>query len=157
MNNAPPENIKKSPLKLIIIVMCAVLALSAAGAGFYFLQNNSVAAVISLDVNPSVDLKINKNEKVLSCTPMNAEAARVLFELDGGKDLEGAKVELAVNAIVGVFVKNGYSSDILVSVEDSDRERAARLKSELTTTVESVLKNENVTLWKSLPMITVFP
>ena len=152
MNNQPPENngpqnavnTKKSPVKLIITLLCIVIVIAALGMGLYFLQNNSVAAVISLDVNPSVEIKINKNEKVLSCTPLNAEAAHVLFELDGGKDLEGAKLELAVNAVVGAFVRNGYSSDIMVSVEDSDRERASRLKEELTNTVETVLKKENV-------------
>lgn len=134
---------EKNYAKFIIIALCAVIVLSFFGIGFYFIQNNSVAAVISLDVNPSVEIRINKNDKVLSCTPLNAEAAQVLFELDGGKDLEGAKLELAVNAVVGAFVKNGYSSGITFSVEDSDEERASRLKEELAGTVETALKNES--------------
>ena len=40
--------------------------------------------------------------------------------MDNGKDLKGTKVDVAVNAIVGGLVKNGYfdsiSSAILISV-----------------------------------------
>lgn len=173
MNTEYPENnaanAKKFPVKLTVILISVIAIFTALGIGLYFMQANAVAAVISLDVNPSVELKINKSEKVLSCTPLNAEAAQVLFELDGGKDLEGAKIELAVNAVVGAFVKNGYSSVIMVSVEDSDKERASRLKEELADTVETVLKNENVSaevissevmpglLWTALRASTVFP
>ena len=61
-----------------------------------------------------------------------------------GADLKGAKLDVAVNAIVGSLVRNGYlnsiSSAIMISVEDNDTARAEKLQRELTSTVDGVLQ-----------------
>lgn len=48
-----------------------------------------------------------------------------------------------MNALIGALVRHGYldsiSSAILVSVEDKDSERAAKLRQSVTETVDSVL------------------
>ena len=63
---------------------------------------------MSLDVNPSIELTLNRSEKVLACTPVNEEAQAILADMDGGGDLKGAKLDVAVNAIVGSLVRKGY-------------------------------------------------
>ena len=124
---------------------CAALVLlGAGGGGLIYHQSYAVASVVSLDVNPSIELKVNRNERVISCTALNTEAAAVLFDMDGGADLKGTKVDVAVNAIVGALVREGYldsiSSAILISVEDKDQDRAARLQAELVASVDGVLQ-----------------
>lgn len=126
---------------------CAALALlGAAGGGLVYQNSYAVASVVSLDVNPSIELKVSRNEKVISCAALNEEAAAVLFSMDGGADLEGTKLEVAVNAIVGALAREGYlnsvSSAILISVEDKDQDRAARLQAELVASVDSVLQGQ---------------
>ena len=122
---------------------CAALVL-AGGGGLYYHQSYAVASVVSLDVNPSIELKVNRGERVISCTALNTEAAAVLFDMDGGADLKGTKVDVAVNAIVGALVREGYldsiSSAILISVEDNDQDRAAHLQAELVASVDGVLQ-----------------
>ena len=128
---------------MTLVAACLALMILGAGVGMISAANNAVASVISLDVNPSIELKINSSEKVLSCAALNDEAETVLADMDGGADLKGAKLDVAVNAIVGSLVRNGYldkiSSAILISVEDKDQTRAAKLQQELTATVDSVL------------------
>lgn len=124
---------------------CAALVLlGAGGGGLIYQQSYAVASVVSLDVNPSIELKVNRNERVLSCTALNTEAAAVLFDMDGGADLKGTKLDVAVNAIVGALVREGYldsiSSAILISVEDKDQTRAQRLQAELVASVDGVLQ-----------------
>ena len=124
---------------------CAALVLlGAGGGGLLYHQSHAVASVVSLDVNPSIELKVNRNEKVISCTALNTEAAAVLFNMGGGADLVGTKLDVAVNAIVGALVREGYldsvSSAILISVEDSDQARAQRLQAELVASVDGVLQ-----------------
>lgn len=126
---------------------CAALVLlGAGGGGLIYHQSYAVASVVSLDVNPSIELKVNRNERVISCTALNTEAAAVLFDMDGGADLKGTKVDVAVNAIVGALVREGYmdsiSSAILISVEDNDQARAARLQAELVASVDGVLRTQ---------------
>lgn len=124
---------------------CAALVLlGTGGGGLLYHQSHAVASVVSLDVNPSIELKVNRNEKVISCTALNTEAAAVLFDMGGGADLAGTKLDVAVNAIVGALVREGYldsiSSAILISVEDNDQERAQRLQAELVASVDGVLQ-----------------
>ena len=126
---------------------CAALVLLGVGGGAgYYYQNCAVASVVSLDVNPSIELKVSRGGRVISCTALNQEAAAVLFSMDGGADLKGAKLDVTVNAIVGALVKAGYmdsiSSAILISVEDSDQARAVRLQQELVASVDGVLQTQ---------------
>ena len=135
----------KKTKKIWTTLTAACLALVLMGGGVFYQQANAVASVVSLDVNPSIELKVNKNEKVLSCTPLNNDAEAVLSDMGNGEDLKGAKLDVAVNAIVGGLVRSGYLSDlssaIMISVEDKDQTRAEKLQRELTNTVDSVLES----------------
>ena len=128
-----PMTTKKTTKRKWTSLIAACLAVMLLGGGGLFYQRaNAVASVVSLDVNPSIELKVNRSEKVLVCTPLN------------GADLKGAKLDVAVNAIVGSLVRNGYlnsiSSAIMISVEDRDTARAEKLQRELTSTVDGVLQ-----------------
>ena len=98
-----------------------------------------MASVISLDVNPSVELDVNRQEKVVSAVPLNADANEIL----DGMDLKGADLNVAVNAIMGSLLKHGYvdelANSILISVEDDDAARGAALEQKLTTEIGQVL------------------
>ncbi len=122
----------------------ACLALVLAGGGSWYLQNNTVASVVSLDVNPSVTLDVNAREKVLSATPLNGDGADIL----DGMDLTGAQVDVAMNAIVGSLLKNGYvdelANSILITVEDDDAQRGAQLQQELTAQADAILASAQI-------------
>ena len=137
----------KKKLRPWLAAACAALVLlGAGGGGLVYHQSYAVASVVSLDVNPSIELKVNRGERVISCTALNTEAAAVLFDMNGGADLKGTKLDVAVNAIVGALVREGYmdsiSSAILISVEDKDQARAQRLQAELVASVDGVLKTQ---------------
>ena len=136
---------KKSAKRSWTTIVAACLAVILLGGGGAFYQRaNAVASVVSLDVNPSIELKVNRSEKVLSCTPLNDDAREILAGMDGGADLKGAKLDVAVNAIVGSLVRSGYldsiSSAIMISVEDKNTTRAEKLQRELTSAVDGVLQ-----------------
>ena len=98
---------KKKGRAWLAAACAALVLLGAGGAGGYYYQNCAVASVVSLDVNPSIELKASRGGRVISCTALNQDAAAVLFSMDGGADLKGAKLDVAVNAIVGALVKAG--------------------------------------------------
>ena len=135
---------KTAKRKWTILVAACLAVVLLAGGGVLYQQANAVASVVSLDVNPSIELKVNSSEKVLVCTPLNDDAKAILADMSNGADLKGAKLDVAVNAIVGSLVRNGYldsiSSAIMISVEDKDTARAEKLQRELTSTVDGVLQ-----------------
>ena len=122
---------------------CLALVVAAGGGGWY-LQNNTVASVVSLDVNPSVTLNVNAKEKVLSAVPVNEDGGDIL----AGLDLTGVQLDVAMNAIVGALLTQGYvdelANSILITVEDDDAGRGARLQQELTDQADAILANTSV-------------
>ena len=122
---------------------CLALVVAAGGGGWY-LQNNTVASVVSLDVNPSVTLNVNSKEKVLSAIPVNEDGGDIL----AGMDLTGVQLDVAMNAIVGALLTQGYvdelANSILITVEDDDAGRGARLQQELTDQADAILANTSV-------------
>lgn len=122
---------------------CLALVVAAGGGGWY-LQNNTVASVVSLDVNPSVTLNVNAKETVLSAVPVNEDGGDIL----AGMDLTGVQLDVAMNAIVGALLTNGYvdelANSILITVEDDDAGRGARLQQELTDQADAILADTSV-------------
>ena len=129
----------------LVAVCLAVILLG--GGGVLYQQANAAASVVSLDVNPSIELRVSRSEKVLACAPLNEDAKAILADMGGGADLKGAKLDVAVNAIVGSLVRNGYlssiSSAIMISVEDKNTARAEKLQRELTDAVDGVLQTSD--------------
>lgn len=135
---------KTANRKWATLVAACLAVMLLCGGGVFYQRAHAVASVVSLDVNPSIELKVSRNEKVLVCTPLNEDAKAILADMSNGADLKGAKLDVAVNAIVGSLVRNGYlnsiSSAIMISVEDNDTARAEKLQRELTSTVDGVLQ-----------------
>ena len=135
---------KTAKRKWTILVAACLAVVLLAGGGVLYQQANAVASVVSLDVNPSIELKVNSSEKVLVCTPLNDDAKAILADMSNGADLKGAKLDVAVNAIVGSLVRNGYldsiSSAIMISVEDKNADRAQKLQQELASAVDIALQ-----------------
>ena len=140
----PMTTKKTANRKWTTLVAACLAVMLLCGGGVFYQQAHAVASVVSLDVNPSIELKVSRSEKVLVCTPLNEDAKAILADMGDGADLKGAKLDVAVNAIVGSLVRNGYldsiSSAIMISVEDNDTARAEKLQRELTSTVDGVLQ-----------------
>ena len=101
----------------------AAALLLVLGLGFgavYYRAHYAMAATISLDVNPSVEIIVNRQDKVLEANSRNADGDVILKEMD----LKGSDLNVAVNAIIGSMVRNGYinelSNSVLVSVNSKD-------------------------------------
>ena len=114
---------------------------AAVGSGGYNLYRNSlVDSIVGLDVNPSVELSINRKERVLKADALNEDARTILQ----GMDLKGVELNVAVNAIVGSMVSNGYleelDSTILVTVMGDSVSRTAVLRSQVVADVEKSLE-----------------
>ena len=105
------------------------------------ITNNSLAAVVSFDVNPSIELKVDNEEDVISVKGLNDDGKKVLE----GMDLEDTDLEVAVNAIIGSMLKHGYinemANSILLSVSGVEGYDADALETKLSNEVNALLKN----------------
>ena len=98
-----------------------------------------VESVITLDVNPSIEIDVDQTDTVTAVTPLNDDARIVI----GSMELEGSSLEVAVNALIGSMLQNGYLDElrnsILVSVTDGDAARASTLQSSVAGMIETAL------------------
>lgn len=115
-------------------------------AGFMIVngENAKVAAIVGLDVNPSIELSVNKEGKVLDAASVNKDGEKIL----DGMELKGTQIDVAANAILGSMVKNGYlneiSNSILVSVQAEDEALGSRMESEISKSINDYLETSAI-------------
>ena len=139
------KNEKKVLFPKYAMVGAVLVCIVFLGFGITKYNNvNSVESVIAFDVNPSIEIKVNKDEKVVEVNSLNEDGKKVL------KDMELKKVDLdvAVNAIIGSMLKNGYLSvnknSILVSVDNNNEKESTRLQNEISSEIDKILKNSSI-------------
>ncbi len=122
-------------------IAAAAVILIGGASGFMIYENNyKVASTVSLDVNPSVEIQVNRKEDVLAVDALNDDGAVIT----GDMDFKGSSLEVTVNALIGSMLKNGYLSEIansiLISVDDSDPKHGAALQQKLADEVNALLQ-----------------
>lgn len=124
------------------LAVCVCLFLGV----FYFNNNMKVASIIGIDVNPSIALTVNKKEKVLSVKANNEDARKILEDMD----LEGSDMNVAINALIGSMVKNGYidelANSILISVDSKNSEESEVLRKKIVDELSGYLTNNNLSV-----------
>lgn len=130
--------------KVIASFIAACFCLIALAGGTYSYQNGKVDSVIGIDVNPSVELSVNKKNKVLSAEPLNEDAKNIMQDMD----LEGVDLNIAVNAVIGSMVTHGYLNDldnaILVTVSNDSVSKAKSIRSAVVNDIQDTLEQKQL-------------
>jgi len=131
----------RGPVFAAVAAMAAMLVLCIGGYRLFQAgPAQSAASVILLDVNPSLSLSVDEEERVVSAQALNEDAQAVL----GDMELENTPLDVAVNAIIGAMLQKGYLGDlqnsILVSVEDQDAAREETLQEKVTQAIVSAMQ-----------------
>lgn len=120
------------------------LLMTGGGVWYYQYENRQIDSVIGIDVNPSVELSINRRERVLKAEALNEDGNQILSDMD----LNGVDLNVAVNAVVGSMVTHGYLDDldnaILVTVSNDSMSRASALRSSVVGNIEKTLEENQV-------------
>lgn len=96
------------PLSAIAAILLIVFFIN-------FTMSNITYAVISLDINPSIELELNKSGEVIHAKGFNTEAIELLSNLQ----LKGFSYEKAIDAILNQAMLLGYTIDqhsVLIAV-----------------------------------------
>lgn len=138
----PTEKKNKNRIagRIAAIAAALVLLIGATFAvGAIVKRPDKAAATVMIDVNPSVELTLDKSNKVIAASAGNDDGAAVLSEMD----LTGSDVKVAVNAVIGAMVRRGYlneyANSVLISVESGDPEFGTRLRDTLGVDVREIM------------------
>lgn len=135
----PMENAKRNNTKKYLSFAAAFIILVAAIFGIVTMQKPKTVSLVSLDVNPSIMLEVDEDNKIDDAIAINEDGKKVL----GDMKLKDTDIDVALRAIIGSMLENGYidelSNSILVSVDDSDATRAATLEQHIVSELDKIL------------------
>lgn len=130
---------KKNNIKKFAGIAAAFALVVGGVFGYQGLTADTFAASIMLDVNPSVEIKVDKQEDVLEVVANNDDGKKII----GDMDFRGSDLDVAINALVGSMLRQGYITEIqnsiLVSVDGNDREKNERLQEEVSREIDEIL------------------
>ena len=140
------ESKSTSPgLKTVMQLAAACVALVLLVGGiFYYRGNLMVDSLVDLDVNPGIELLTNQKNRVLEAYATNGDGDKVL----SGMDLQNVDLQVALNAIVGSMVQQGYmtkdTKGVLVTVQNKDQKKADNLRKLVVKEMEIALSTEDM-------------
>ena len=91
--------------KKICIFILVVLIIIGGFLGYNYLSNKNLIT-ITLDINPSIELKVNKDNIVKKVKALNDDAKDIVYN-----DLRGKDIDESLNIIVDNLVEKGYAND----------------------------------------------
>ena len=132
-------------LKTVMQLAAACVALILLVGGiFYYRGNLMVDSLVDLDVNPGIELLTNQKNRVLEAYATNGDGDKVL----SGMDLQNVDLQVALNAIVGSMVQQGYmtkdTKGVLVTVQNKDQKKADNLRKLVVKEMEIALSTEDM-------------
>lgn len=149
---------EKTMNKKFVFIGAGALAVTLAGVGIgIHLMNNNLGStelsdpvsIVSLDVNPSIDVVVDKNQRVISVTGNNDEGKMIVAEEEIiGKELdEVIDLLITLETETGYLIKGSVTEDentITISVSADDEEIKRVMEETVTNTINEVCEELNV-------------
>lgn len=136
----------KSRVWGLSLSFAAVVLLVAGIFGYNYINKNTVGvlATIILDVNPSLEIKVNEEEQIIDIITHNDEAKEVI----GDMDLKGVDLDVGTNAILGAMLKHGYideaKNSILVTVIGEDETKNKEIQERVAGDIDAYFSTSSV-------------
>lgn len=135
----PVQYPRRHPHRQRLAAACLMLLLT--GAGIFGWLWFPTRAVVSIEVNPSVALSLNRFSYVVNTRANNDDGAELLDDLS----LKNLKLDTALDALIGAMDRQGYLSQlaqvsVFVDGEDDDYNR--RLYQQVTDSFSHLLPSQ---------------
>ncbi len=111
-------------MKKIIIPLILVILLLVVGVyGYVEHINNQIISIITLDINPSIEINLNKDNKVVKVIALNDDAKDIINNNLKGKTLDETLKSITNNVIEKGYAEKDYVAIILYSKGNVDNEK----------------------------------
>ncbi|TCS79403.1 anti-sigma factor domain-containing protein [Tepidibacillus fermentans] len=136
-------SLSKRNMRWIRSIAAVFLLLLVGAPGFWNSLSEEVAAYVSLDINPSIDLSVSQSGKVLEVKALNADGQSIIQTI--GESIKKRPIDEATAMIFAEAHRQGYlqpKGEVLISVTNigenqvSEQEMKNRIK-------QSMAKQEN--------------
>lgn len=132
----------KTKVIAVVLVLMMVLSLSLTLTACKTNDDTPTEAYVSLDINPAIELIVDKDNKVVSVRGENEDGQVLLYQEAG---IEGVELEVAIGKIIDLAVEYGYLSEdnkvVDTLVSSSNDKYASELLAKVNTTVTATADN----------------
>ena len=90
--------------RIILIIIC-LLFIVLVGISFFF-WNNKTLSIVTLDINPSIEIQLMKENTVKKVIALNEDGKKII-----SNNLKGKKLEESLKIIVDNIIEKGYAED----------------------------------------------
>ena len=126
--------------KTAVAAAAAALAVLVGVGGTKAYRDNMVSSYVTIDVKPSIEYSLNRDNLVLRAVALSDDAAPITEELNQ-KNIKGKSLENAIKQTIEIMKDKGYiedgSEEILISVTSNDEKTAASLKETAETAAKA--------------------
>lgn len=137
---------KRRLYQRFIYVAAALFLVCALGASTMLSKTTSPEqqTLISLDVNPGVELTVNSSNEITSFSATNDDGQGIISDLSvNGKDIEEG-IEIIINKLVDEKYISSDANSVLVSVNSSEPEAAKKIENLVTEKITASLSKSGV-------------
>jgi hypothetical protein len=139
-------NIKYSYVLTSVLVIALIIVASVS-----FTKSPVVAATVTLDVNPSIIITLDDNDKVISVEAVNNDGETVI---DKNIHYRGLTIEEVVDALITRLQNLGYivtlsdeANIVLIEVQADDTTIQSRIEERFRSRLDQQLNNFNAPHW----------
>lgn len=114
---------------------------------FYNMNMNKTVAVVSLDINPSIQIEVDNNQNIIKVTGMNDDGKNIDFS-----EIKGRNINDGIKAIKDILIEKEYlknNRDVLVGFAFVKNGEKADYEDNIKEAVLSNFDTENVTYLKA--------
>ena len=95
----------KNKIVLLLFVLFLVV-----GCNKEIIEENNIVSTITLDINPSIEINLDKDDRVVSIIALNEDANNII------DNYEGKSLDETIDSIINNVVEKGYVEDDYVSL-----------------------------------------
>ena len=151
INVVSPKRTNKRLVSLLALSFCLVIALVIGTVALINLNGKKVAknySIVQLDTNPSIEMVVDENNKVVSLRGLNDEGKMIICD----EELQNLDLDQAIKEIIRIETELGY-----LVVGSSENEITITISAETSKIEESLhaLANDAVNTFKETLNVTV--
>ncbi len=126
----------------LIVTITFVMGITGCGNNK---DENKQLSLVSLDINPSIELFVNNDGIIQNVNGINDDAKNILKDLDLSNDsLEEGISEIIEETIEKGYIKNVEENDILVSIDGTSVDQTLILREKTKTAIDETLKENSL-------------
>ncbi|MDR1960942.1 MAG: 1,4-alpha-glucan branching protein [Gracilibacteraceae bacterium] len=135
---------KKRPARLKIAFMSAAFAALLFFGGFSYNSYFTTTAFLDFDVNPSIEISVNRFGRVIEAYAYNSEGRQILSEIR----LQHKTYQDATRLIVDAVVADGYLRDdamISVTLQTAESDKESQILADVESNVRLAVSEHHIT------------